>query len=754
MFNRFISLFLVLLTALVASGCSSAEERKQQFLESGNRYFDEKKYGEAIVAYQNALREDPRLGETRYKLAQAYENMGDGPRAFGQYIRAADLLPDNSEVQLKAASFQLRARRFEDAKTRVERVLTREPNNVSAQTMLGVALAGLRDLPGAIAEIEQAIAMDPSRGLSYTNLAFLKAAQGDREQAGIAFRKAVELDPKSVDAQMALAQFQWTTGDVRGSEETFKVALAIDPTHPLANRALAALYVSSRRAPEAEVYLRVIANQGPPDGKIALADYYIQLNRLDDARAVLTPLVGEGSARIVTTAETRLAQIEYAEKRSSAAHAMLDKVLARNPNNSSVLQIKAQWLIAEGKTEEAFQRATKAVAADSQSATAHFLLGTLQAARRDPAGATQSFTEVLRLNPNATAAQLELSRLNLARGDSANAVQFAEEVLTSAPASAQARFALVRALLARRDTDRAQIEIGTLVKQYPDAAPVHALNGSLRLLKADAAGARAAYERALTLDPTSMEALRGITGLDLAQKRMAAAQARVDARLAAQPDRPELLVLAARLSLANRDFAKTEQTLRRVIQLDPSNTQGFRLLAQTYFAQRRLDAAQTEFEGMIRRNPKDLSAHTMAAIILSAQNKNSEAMARYEEALRIDPNAAIPANNLAYLYANSGENLDRALSLAQAAVRALPDNPEVRDTLGWVYYRRDVQSLAIGAFEESIAKDPDNPAYHYHLGLAYTKSGNLVGARRSLQTALKLKPDYTEAQGALKALGG
>jgi tetratricopeptide (TPR) repeat protein len=114
----------------------------------------------------------------------------------------------------------------------------------------------------------------------------------------------------------------------------------------------------------------------------------------------------------------------------------------------------------------------------------------------------------------------------------------------------------------------------------------------------------------------------------------------------------------------------------------------------------------------------------------------------------------IAANNLAYLYAEANENLDRALSLAQTAVEQAPDSHEVRDTLGFVYYQRQLPDLAIRAFEDSIAKSPNNAIYHYHLGLALAKQGNLTRARRSYQTALKLRPDYPEAQQALKTVGG
>ena len=278
--------------------------------------------------------------------------------------------------------------------------------------------------------------------------------------------------------------------------------------------------------------------------------------------------------------------------------------------------------------------------------------------------------------------------------------------------------------------------------------------GALKAARKDFSGARGEYERALQLDANSLEALAGLVALDLSQKNVAAARARVETRLAAQPDRADLLGLAARMYLAGRDMGKAEGVLRHLIEVDPGNMNGYAMLGQVYLAQRKLDEAKAEFDKRASANPKDAPSRLVVAMILEMQQKVPEAKQKYEEVLAIDSRSLIAANNLAYIYAQARENLDRALALAQTAVERAPNSPEVRDTLGWVYYQKELPELALRAFEESAAKSPDNPIFHYHLGLALAKQGNLVRARRSHQTALKLKPDYADAQQALKAIGG
>jgi tetratricopeptide (TPR) repeat protein len=76
----------------------------------------------------------------------------------------------------------------------------------------------------------------------------------------------------------------------------------------------------------------------------------------------------------------------------------------------------------------------------------------------------------------------------------------------------------------------------------------------------------------------------------------------------------------------------------------------------------------------------------------------------------------------------------------------------VDDTLGWIYYKKGLASLAIRAFEESLQKDAKNATYHYHLGLAYVKSGDTEKARQSLKQALSLNPAFEGAAEAQRVL--
>lgn len=238
---------------------------------------------------------------------------------------------------------------------------------------------------------------------------------------------------------------------------------------------------------------------------------------------------------------------------------------------------------------------------------------------------------------------------------------------------------------------------------------------------------------------------------------MPEAQKLIAARLDSAPRDAEVLLLSARTAVAGGDLTHAEDMLRRLIDIDAGQLRAYDLLGQIYISQRRLAEAQAEFEQIAGRQPRATGVHTMVATLLQLQDRIPEARKRFEAIVENDAQAAVASNNLAWLYATGGDNLDVALNLAQTAKKQLPDRPEVDDTLGWIYYKKNLLTRAADSFQQSIQKDPSNPLYHFHLGLVKARQEDRSKARRALQTALTLDPTFAEAEEArreLERLGG
>jgi tetratricopeptide (TPR) repeat protein len=480
-----------------------------------------------------------------------------------------------------------------------------------------------------------------------------------------------------------------------------------------------------------------------------LSEYYVAVKNDAAARQMLLPLLND--QRAAASANLRLAALDYKGGHADDAFKRLASVLDKDQSNLDALLLKSTILLSEKKTDEALASANAAVERHPSSTAALFVLGRVQTLRNQPEVAVHAFEEVLRLNPRATAAKVALAQLQLAAGHSDTSVVLAAEALANEPNNADAQLVYTRGLLRRGELDRAGAELKQLSARYPRSAVLHAETGMLLGLKHDYSGARKAFEEALQLQPANIEALDGLVAIDLATKDYASARARVDARIASAPT-AQLLTLAARTYGATGDLAGAERLLRRALDLDSGNLTAYGGLGQLYAMQGKLAEARAEFEKLAQRSPKSVSALTMVAIIAEAQGDMKTAREGFEHVLQVDPEAAVASNNLAWIYANNGGNLDVALQLAQTAHKHLPDLAEINDTLGFIYYKKNLSALAITSLKLSADKDPANAIYQYHLGLAYAGEGDADHARQALKRALVLKPAFDGAPHAKELL--
>jgi tetratricopeptide (TPR) repeat protein len=202
-----------------------------------------------------------------------------------------------------------------------------------------------------------------------------------------------------------------------------------------------------------------------------------------------------------------------------------------------------------------------------------------------------------------------------------------------------------------------------------------------------------------------------------------------------------------------KDYAAAEKALLAASALDPTRNEPHEILGSMYLDQQRLDDALRQFEALSSRQAKPVESLTTIGMILERQGRRDLARKQYEEVLAIDARAGTAANNLAWLLADSGEDLDRALGLAQDAVEVSPDTPQIIDTLGWVYYKKGLPALAIPQFQKAIALEGGNGWYHYHLALAHLQAGDLTKGRAALDQALRYGTDNDTGNEIRRRLG-
>src|SRR5687768_3141332 len=231
--------WLLLCMLPLAIACAGAGDRKQAFLDAGDRAAAAGKYPDAIIEYRNAIQVDDKFALAHLRLAEAYEKQGESFSALGSYVRAAELNPANLDLQVRAGNLLMATGKLSEAQARAKNVLEQDPSHVEAHILLGNTLGPLASLDQALQQMEEAIRIDPSRGASYIQLGILQQARGEWKQAEAALQKAIELSPRSASTHLALAHFYWTTGKMADADRELSTALEIDPASQPANRAKA-----------------------------------------------------------------------------------------------------------------------------------------------------------------------------------------------------------------------------------------------------------------------------------------------------------------------------------------------------------------------------------------------------------------------------------------------------------------------------------------------------------------------------------
>ena len=141
------------------------------------------------------------------------------------------------------------------------------------------------------------------------------------------------------------------------------------------------------------------------------------------------------------------------------------------------------------------------------------------------------------------------------------------------------------------------------------------------------------------------------------------------------------------------------------------------------------------------------------SLSLAYQLRGKTALAERELArvLEIDPQHISAHNDLGYLWADQGKNLDRALELTRKAVEADPNQSAYLDSLGWVYYKLgDFATAAEHLRKARALEGGDNPVILDHLGDALWRLGEKEDARKQWADALE-EADGPENQSDLES---
>lgn len=100
---------------------------------------------------------------------------------------------------------------------------------------------------------------------------------------------------------------------------------------------------------------------------------------------------------------------------------------------------------------------------------------------------------------------------------------------------------------------------------------------------------------------------------------------------------------------------------------------------------------------------------------------------------------------MALFEADRGDDPQRALTLAETAHQARPDNVFAADALGWALHRADRSDEAVEHVEHALRLGTEDPVLRYHAAAVYAAAGRHDDARAHLEAVAGANPWFSVA---------
>ncbi len=786
---KLISLFCLLAaTAIFLAGCTTSAQSKADHVKRGEAYLKDEKFQEASLEFRNAIQIDGNLAAAHWGLARAFEGLQRGPELVDELKKTIALDPNNLDARLKLGNLYIIASRGDAnviaaAERIAQDILQKDPNNIEGHILMGSVFFNQNQKDKALEEFNHAIQIDPSRVESYLSLSRFYIVNKEFDKAEANYKKAISVNNNSALAHTLYGQFLAASNRLPEAEAEYRKAVEVDPKDKNARFMLASYYLGNKQLDKAEESFKALAALDPnkPQVQAMLGDFYAAANRPDDAIRVYQDILAKSPD--FAKGRSRLTEIFMGKGDFQNANAQIEEALKKDEHDREAILLRARMKGQRGQQDDlksAVEDLKEVLRQDPNSQLGLFYMAQFNANLGLLDEARTFASDLEKKYPDYLPPKLLQIQLALIRGDQKAAIPLAGDLLArldkAVPGRDNTPAELLREIRMKtylaRGTAELQLKNSAAARKDfesardadPNSPSVYNSLALVSLAENKPQDAVNLFETALKIDPTNPDALNGLLNIYARTQEFDKAHARLDQALAAYPNNASLHYLKALAYGAQRNSQSAEAELNKALELDPNYLAAYYSLASLYINTKQEDRAIAEFQKVVARRPENATAYTMIGM-LEDQRKNYDAAAdNYRKALEKEPNSIIAANNLAWLYAVTGKgNLDEAVRLAQGVVQRNPGVAGFVDTLGWVYYKKNLNSAAVEQLRQAVSlneadarKSNGSPSatYHFHLGMALKVQGDKGEARRQLETAIRLsdKSPFADVEEAKKAL--
>jgi tetratricopeptide (TPR) repeat protein len=201
---------------------------------------------------------------------------------------------------------------------------------------------------------------------------------------------------------------------------------------------------------------------------------------------------------------------------------------------------------------------------------------------------------------------------------------------------------------------------------------------------------------------------------------------------------PNVPALNAELALVLGQTGKFDEaiaTLREALKKEAADPYLNSVLGLNLTQAGKNDEAIAHYKGLLERFPANEDLFRIARQGLSVVYINQGDYAKGEAELEIlyqrTPDEPGVNNDLGYLYADQGKNLEKAESMIRKALQDKPDEAAYLDSLGWVLFKRGKAQQAVEPLERAVKKGTSttDATVFEHLGDVYFHLQNYEKAK-------------------------
>lgn len=768
---------LALCLALLAACTLDPKAASRKYVETGNKYFTREKYKEASIMYRRALQKDLKNPEAYYRLALVDLKERQFSDAARSLQRAVQLDPSNADASAKLADLYFASYLQNPAKRKEELDEVRMISNTLLKH-------------------------DPKSFDGLRLQAFVSLADHKLPEAIKSFQAADSVKPGQPSLILALCQTMVANQQIPESEALAKQLIASNKSFGPIYDFLYSLYMRTKREPEAEAILKDKIASDPKNGaNIAeLAAFYFTTGQKDKVTATINHLTDQykdipdafniagqfyfrAGAPDLAMAEfqkgeslqpnNRAAyrrdevQILYAEGKYADAAKLVDTMLKDDPKDSTAVAMRAILRMRSGNAEDirgAIADLQGVISRSPDSPDIHeirFNLGRAYLAKYESERASADKTSLLadldqariqleqaiqlardKANLRFSPASLALAQVYIYRGDSVRATQIISDVISAEPNNLAAYMLRSTAEMNLRKFDEARADLDQVLKARPGDR-----NASYQLAMVNFLDGKYDVADKQFIALSQAGDARGLLGLiDSKNKQQKYAEAIqiIQSQMKTSKNPNFFLFMLANTEAQAGQFDAAIRDFKTLLASSPNNEDLYVRYAETCLRAGNGAQGISAFEKAHEIAPNDPFPILRLGIIYEGMGRLDEARQQYEAVLKIQPDQPVALNNLAFMKADAGSDLDQALTLAQRATQQAPDDLNVKDTLAFIYTRKGLTDEGLQILRDIVAKSPSNPTFRIHYAMALLQKGDKASAKQQLNAAQDSKPNLDQ----------